>query len=74
MLSMHLSKEANNILLIRNLSLDLIYPQNLNCFIKGVRLFRVDCQLESYATIIALLQKEKIEEISNNILNFNMFF
>ena len=72
MLSMHLSKEANNILLIRNLSLALIYPQNLNCFIKGVRLFRVDCQLESYATI-ALLQKEKIGKISNNILNFNLF-
>lgn len=58
MLSMHLSKEANNILLIRNLSVALIYPQNVNCFIKGVRLFRVDCQLESYGTI-ALLQKEK---------------
>ena len=72
MLSMHLSKEANNILLIRNLSVALIYPQNLNCFIKGVRLFRADCQLESYATI-GCLQKEKIEEISNNILNFNLF-
>ena len=72
MLSMHLSKEANNILLIRNLSLALIYPQNLNCFIKGVRLFRVDCRLESYATI-ALKKKKKIGEISNNILNFNLF-